>query len=269
MSAKCFCVDIIISLVLSLKLNYYMQYKLYLFFIGVCCLTVNCCFGQDFEFGIKGGASSRNLTNGQGLLHTFSPDNHLNVAPQGALFFNYKVSNTFSIQPQIEYSPQGSKKGIYVNTDPIDGAAYVNSAQLNYLMIPVLAKFGWFIPDSRVRVYIAAGPYMSFLTSARQYYRETEYDAGTDSFYLSGYYYQNIKPQLNSMNFGIEGNGGLAYYFANCSVFAEAGGNYGLGRAQQFASPGNKTGAVSLSLGMSFWFDKVDFRTDSHVRPLN
>lgn len=256
-------------LALSFKLNFYMRLKIRLFFTGLLLLIVSYGFGQDFEIGIKGGPSSRNLTDGQGILHTFSPDNHLNVAPQAALFFEYKVNSVFSIQPQFEYSTQGSKRGVFVNTDVIEDANYVKGAQLNYLMLPVLAKFGWFIPDSRVRVYIAAGPFVSFLTSAKQYYSLTDYDQATDSFYLTGYYAQNVKPQLNGVNFGIEGNGGLAYYFDACSIFLEGGGNYGLDRIQHSISPGNKTGAVSLSIGISFWFNKVDFRTDSHIAPIN
>ena len=84
----------------------------------------------------------------------------------------------------IEYSSQGGKKdGLQAFPTPPEFAAlfpagmaptylyanYKSEAKLNYLMIPVLAKFRWNLkPMSPIRIYIDAGPFVGFLLSAKQ-----------------------------------------------------------------------------------------------------
>jgi hypothetical protein len=47
-------------------------------------------------------------------------------------------------------------------------ANYKSEAKLNYLMIPVLAKFEWNLSQSPLNLYFEAGPFVSFLLSAKQ-----------------------------------------------------------------------------------------------------
>jgi hypothetical protein len=77
-------------------------------------------------------------------------------------------------------------------------------------MIPILAKFGYDFNESLFRIYIDAGPFVSFLLSA------TQVTSGTSPVYLdpgaqndlgigavSFDNTQDIKDQLNSTNFGV------------------------------------------------------------------
>jgi len=64
----------------------------------------------------------------------------------------------------------------------------------------------------------------------------------------------DIKDQLNSTNFGIEGNIGLNYAFGKINLFIEFGGNYGFLNIQKGSANGkNNTGAATIVLGYSFW----------------
>jgi hypothetical protein len=58
------------------------------------------------------------------------------------------------------YPPGQSPQYLYAN--------YKSEARLNYLMVPVLAKFGWNFNKSPLRIYVDAGPFIGFLVSAKQ-----------------------------------------------------------------------------------------------------
>ena len=68
---------------------------------------------------------------------------------------------------------------------------------------------------------------------------------------------QDIKDQLNSTNFGVEGNIGLNYAFGQNNLFFEIGGNYGFLNIQKGTTNGkNNTGAATIVLGYSYWLGK-------------
>ena len=200
------------------------------------------------------------------------------LGPDAAIFVAYKFSKAFSIQPIIEYSSQGGKKdGLQAFPTPGDLALYFQSqgqqaptylyanykseAKLNYLMIPVLAKFGWnFNHSSPFRIYIDAGPFVGFLLSAKQV------TSGSSNIYADAQGQQplpvgeqpfdttqNIKSQLNSINFGVEGNVGLSYRTGKGKVFIEGGANYGFLNIQKGTVNGkNNTGAATVTLGYAY-----------------
>jgi len=181
----------------------------------------------------------------------------------------------------VEYSSQGGKKnGLQALTPPDQLVAlfppgqapqylYANfksEAKLNYLMIPVLAKFGWnFKKQSPWRIYVDAGPFVGFLLSAKQV------TSGQSQLYTDPQGHQplpgvpaqlfdntqDIKDQIHSTNFGIEGNVGLNYRFGPSSIFVEGGGNYGFLNIQKGSQNGkNNTGAATAVIGYSYHFGK-------------
>ncbi len=179
----------------------------------------------------------------------------------------------------LEYSAQGGKKdGLQAFATPAQVAqefppgqspqylyAFYNStAQLNYLMLPILAKFGWNFKNSPLRFYVDAGPFLGYLLSAKQvttgssdFYTDPggtqPLPGGPQSFNNT----QDIKDQLNKVNVGIEGNIGLAYKFKKSYIFIEGGGNYGFLNIQNVAADGkNNTGAATASVGYSFSLGK-------------
>ncbi len=129
---------------------------------------------------------------------------------------------------------------------------------LNYLMLPILAKYTTPISKS-FHFYVAAGPFVSGLLSAKNV------TSGSSNIYLDAAETQpllpagncqlfdstqNIKDQIHTANFGIEAFVGLAYEFGNNRIFFEAGGNYGFINIQKYPEDGkNNTGAAVLSLG--------------------
>ena len=234
---------------------------------------------QDFSLGIRGGISIPNLTAGSGNQTPLNTGYSSRLGPDAGIFAEFKFSNLFSLQPMIEYSSQGGKKnGLQAFTTPDEitqmfpagqapqylYANYNSDAKLNYLMVPVLAKFGWNLRKLPLRVYIDAGPYVAFLLSAHQvtsgesqFYTDPAgqqpFPGGEQSFNKT----TDIKDQLHHTNVGIEGNVGFSYSFGLSKIFIEGGGNYGFLNIQKFAADGkNNTGAATVAVGYAYWFGK-------------
>jgi hypothetical protein len=234
---------------------------------------------QNFALGIRGGLSIPNLTAGGSNQNPLNTGYSSRLGPDVAAFAEFKFSNLFSIQPMVQYSSQGGKKD-GLQAFPIPGTAsalfppgqaptylyatFKSEAKLNYLMIPILAKFGWNFKNSPLRFYADAGPFVGFLLNAHQV------TTGQSDFYLdqngqqalpigsqSLNNDQNIKSQLHTTNIGIEGNVGLNYKLGLSNIFVEGGGNYGFLNIQKGTANGkNNTGAGLAAIGYSYWFGK-------------
>ena len=229
-------------------------------------------YAQKFTLGLKGGFSIPNLTGG-------SADNPLNTGyssrfgTDGGLYGEYHVTKKFAVSVGMEYSSQGGlKSGFQAFPVPAQYASYVPSpylyadfkseAKLNYLLIPVLAKYTWKLGNKTpFRRYAAAGPFAGFLLSAHQltsgtslYYADAaklmpitttpqSFDANT-----------SIKSQLYTFNAGIEGFVGISYNLNKRSaLFIEGGGNYGFISIQKGTANGkNYTGAGVVTVGYAF-----------------
>src|SRR6202012_5276848 len=139
---------------------------------------------QNFALGFRGGLSIPNLTAGGSAENALNSGYSSRLGADAGVFAEFKFSNLFSIQPMIEYSSQGGKKdGFQAFTTPDEIASqyppgqappylygtYNSTAKLNYLMIPILAKFGWGLgKTSMFRFYADAGPFLGLLISAHQ-----------------------------------------------------------------------------------------------------
>jgi len=199
---------------------------------------------------------------------------------------------------------------------PVPDYLYANAkrdAKMDYLMLPVLAKFGWNLgKTSPWRVYVDAGPYIGLLLNAKNIVSingsvsadkagnplvpsSVIMDAITNAIpssmlpmipsdmlsqitagatqasqslsdemasNLSGN--QDIKDQLNKLNWGLEGNIGLQYKInPRNKVFIEVGGNYGLMNIQkstgtdangkkQYLNGKNNIGAATAMIGYAY-----------------
>lgn len=149
-------------------------------------------------------------------------------------------------------------------------------AKMDYLMLPILAKFGWnFTKTSPWRAYVSAGPYVGLLINAKN---AVKINGGVYADKSGGALIQlpsevtsaipppmlpaltgavdqisgglsanmasnmnrteDIKDQLHPFNWGLEGNIGIHYQITNKNkVFVEIGGNYGMMNIQK--STGN------------------------------
>jgi Outer membrane protein beta-barrel domain len=238
-----------------------------------------CSQAQKMAIGVKGGISIPNLSSSGSDQNPLNSGYSSRLGPEFGIFGDYKMSELFSLEAMIEYSSQGGKKnGLqafpfpqnFSGMFPPDEAPtylYANfssEAKMNYLMIPILAKFGHQFNNSPWRVYIDAGPFVGFLLSAKQVTTGTSeifidpagqqpLPIGTQPFDNT----QNIKDQLHNANFGVEGNIGLNYGIGKNNIFFEAGGNYGFVNIQKGTANGkNNTGAATLVLGFSTWLNK-------------
>lgn len=238
--------------------------------------------GQNFALGVRGGISIPNLTAGGSNENPLNTGYSSRTGPDASIFAEFKFSDLFSLQPMVEYSSQGGKKnGLQAFPTPAQVAAgyeqqgataptylyadYKSQAKLNYLMIPILAKFGWtFAKTSPWRIYVDAGPFVGFLLNAHQVTSGSSgvftdpagtqpLPGGPQSFNNN----QNIKDQLHTVNVGLEGNVGLNYRIGLSNVFIEGGGNYGFLNIQKGTANGkNNTGAALAAVGYSYWFGK-------------
>jgi len=235
---------------------------------------------QNTSLGIKAGISIPNLSASGSEQNPLNTGYSSRLGPEFSLFAEFSMSDLFSIETGIEYSSQGGKKN-GMQAFPIPPAyagmfppgqvpAYLyadfnSEAKLDYLMIPVLAKFGHSFQNSSFRIYIDAGPFLGYLLSAKQVtsgnsqvYLDPEgtqpIPGGTVPFDNT----QDIKDQLNTTNFGIEGHIGVSYNFGNASsILLEAGGNYGFLNIQKGSANGkNNTGAATIVLGYGYTLGK-------------
>jgi len=237
-------------------------------------LICNMSQAQNVCLGARGGFSIPDLTAGN-TDNPLSKGYKSRLGADGALFAEFKFSENFSLQPMVEYSAQGGKKeGLQAISTPDEiksfypvgqspqylYANYKSEAKLDYILIPVLAKFSWSIQKSPLSIYLDAGPFVGFLVSAKQvtsgqsqlYTNPSQTDVlpvGTESFNHT----EDIKSQLHKANVGIEGNLGFAYRFGSHSIFIEGGGNYGFVNIQkQTANGKNNTGAGAATIGYSY-----------------
>lgn len=249
---------------------------------------------QQVSIGVRGGMTVPNLTGGNGPDATPLSTGYSSRSGLGfGAFAEIKFSKLFSLQPMVEYSQQGGKKnGLQAFTIPDKMkqsptyqanagqmpdylyANYNSKSKINYLMVPVLGKFGWDLgTNSHFRIYADAGPYVGFLLNAHQVV-----SGGNSNVYMDNAgkipvpankvfpnapegtplnipfdQTQDIKNQLHSLNWGLEGNVGLAYRFKRSSVFVEGGGNYGLMNIQKGTANGkNHIGAATVMVGYAY-----------------
>ena len=265
---------------------------------------------EKVSIGVRGGFTLPNLTGGSSddpVSTGYSTATRFGAG----VFVEFKISKLFSIQPMLEYSQQGAKRNgmqALVATAPnpdLAGAfsatwqAALNdapqlgmlnlpsnfpvppqylyadakrSAKMDYLMLPVLAKFGWNLgKTSPWRVYVDAGPYIGLLINAKNIVSINGNAVYADKMKgqliqlpdeatsmippamlptLTGAVSQisdglstnlasnmagtdNIKEQLHRFNWGLEGNLGIQYQLHRNKFFLEIGGNYGLMNIQK------------------------------------
>jgi hypothetical protein len=192
------------------------------------------CFrisAQNFALGFRSGIGVTDLSTGANIQMRSNIGYNSRTAPDASIFAEFKFSDLFSVRPMLEYSSQG-------------GIQTINNRelQLNYLMIPLLAKLTFRFTRLPLQFYWAGGPFMGFLISARQ---------------ISGGNVQSITDQFHTINIGVDGNIGINYPLGRNAVFIETGGNYGVLNIQKGSeNETSNTGAITLVVGYSYWFGK-------------
>lgn len=247
------------------------------FFIAFLLLAVVVAQAQNISIGAKGGISIPNLSAG-GNETPLNTGYTSRLGPDAALFAQFHISNAFSIQPMLEFSSQGGKKsGLQAFPTPAAAALYFqfqnqpvpdylygnynSEVKLGYLMLPVLAKYELPLGNSPFHVYADAGPFASYLLSAKLATKGSSliYTDAQGTQPLSGLgtfpfgYDTSVAGSFNKFNAGIEGHLGFSYTVSNLNFFVEGGGNYGFINVQKNEADGkNNVGAVVVMAGVSF-----------------
>lgn len=232
---------------------------------------------QNITIGAKCGFSIPNLTK-SGVETPLSAGYASRLGPDFAMYGEYHYSTAFSVTLGVEYSSQGGQKDkfqAFAPTGLLAAAAlqmgvpyfyadFKSVAKMNYLIVPLLARYTWNLSSSvPLKVYASAGPFLGFLLNAHQV------TSGSSVIYIDANHTMplsqqsqpfdattDIKDQLHSFNFGLSGFVGFSYNLTpKTSVFVEGGGNYGFITIQKDSANGkNNTGAGVVNLGYAYTF---------------
>jgi hypothetical protein len=267
---------------------------------------------QPVNLGFRGGLAVPNIVSGSD--NPLSDGYSSRFAGSGGIFTETGINNTFSIRFGVEYSGQGGKRnGVQAmssnqlitdmatrmganiteetaamlgemaqNIPPLFYADVNNTVKFDYLMIPLSLQAGKNIGDSPYRVYVNAGPFVSFLMSGEQVSKgSSKLYAGADKTATlwtamppemqtniaesvpglaqvlengTEFGTSVITGEIRPVNFGFQGNIGLSYQCGKYNrFFIEAGGNYGFVRIQKNKANGdNNIGSANIVIGYSF-----------------
>jgi len=258
-------------------------------------LDVHFSYGQHALFlGAKGGISIPNLSSSSSENTSCTEGFSSRIGANYGILGELKFTPHFSLQAEIDYIGEGGKrKGIQpisvpdkyldafqeaLNTDQTDVYANLkNTSKINYLQIPIMAKLNFpLTTNHKLNFFIQAGPYISFLLSAKQYitshhievYSEYNHGKGGGIHFPETAVKQffgsaldttvQAKNDLHKTNFGIQGNLGFSYVIGPGKVFLQGGGNYGLIDVQKIDNHGRShIGAATINLGYSFDIRKI------------
>lgn len=170
--------------------------------LAIALVSVSFSYAQEVSYGVKAGLNVASLT---GDLEDMDP----RLGFHAGVFAEIRLSEKFSLQPELLFSQQGAKES-YFDQGSFDGFSYVEkddtTFMLNYINIPILAKI--YLTD---KFSFEAGPQISLLMSARYKYNymaeayfngeliESEYESGSES----------IKDEIKNLDFGL--NLGFSY----------------------------------------------------------
>lgn len=196
-------------------------------------LTALCTFAIVGAFGISEVAAqpSFGLRGGLNLANFNDVDNtESRTGFMAGAYVNIGVPmSPISIQPEVLYTQKGAEMSGTVGGEPI-----TSTTKLDYIEIPVLAKFS-FAPGP-VTPHVYFGPYLGFNVSA-----EAETEAAGQSAT------QDIKDSVKGTDFGV-----VVGAEAEISKF-NVGVRYGAGLTEISEDGGDgKNGVFSIVAGISF-----------------
>jgi len=231
-------------------------------------------YGQhNFYMGVKGGISVPNLR--AGTDNPLTSGYSTSLGADFGVLTEFTINKWLSIQSEIDYSQEGGKHdGLqpFINQftniapQPYLYADYNSAIRLNYLTIPVMAKFS-FVLSKKIKFYTSVGGFAGFLLGgntkisgnslvyldAAGTQQQEVYPGVVFAFNDS----ENIKDSLKSFNAGAIAFIGFSYTTRMGKFFIEAGGNYGFIAVQKNPANGtNYAGAITAHIGYEFLLEK-------------
>lgn len=188
---------------------------------------------QEINYGIKAGFNLAYLAGESEGVHPIA-------GFHAGGFVEFKLTDKFSLQPEVLYSMQGAEMRAIVIYNDVNFTSE-SKARLNYINVPVMAKF-YVVP----RFSIEAGPQIGFLTSAKE---ETSFDFLVDNQMYNTTEKYDIKNTVKTVDFAL--NIGAGFEFTK-NIFAQARYNFGLTRVNDDNSRDLKNSVLQISLGYKF-----------------
>lgn len=227
---------------------------------------------QDIKIGVNAGISFPELRSNSS--NEISSGYKSRMASVFGAYADFFLNKNFSLKTFVEYAGQGGVRnemqpvtnipqqiGVMLPPGTMLYANFKNVSILNYLEIPVLAKWEW---GNGLRYYVNAGPYIGFLLSAKQktsgnsqFYMDK---GGSTPLTIQGQPLGNqsfdattdVKSSLNKTNFGITGGVGIIKNISKKSdVTFDVRAANGFSTLQKDSETNGKshTGALFISLG--------------------
>lgn len=196
---------------------------------------------QEIKFGAKVGL---NISNFSGEV----TDAKSLIGGQIGGFTEIAISDKFAIMPELIFSMQGAKTN-YFESDVNYSYSEASKTKLNYLNIPVLAKY-----NVNEKFSILAGPQFGILISAKEDFDVSETISGVTDSYSESVDVKDLYKTLSlSLNIG-------ASYSITEKIFVDARYNLGLSSiAKDFTdefgdsySADIKNNVIQFSVGYKF-----------------
>ena len=125
--------------------------------VMIALFTLSIAQAQDVSVGVKAGVNyGATLTSDSDYNAQFNPI----IGPHFGVVVEIGLSDVFSVQPELLYSPSGFNYDD--SAEEFSGLSYNLNGKVNYLNIPVMAKY--YVTEA---LSIEAGPYFGFLLSAK------------------------------------------------------------------------------------------------------
>ncbi len=236
--------------------------------------TPNETSDSRFSLGAFGGLNTPRLTGGGG--NPLSDGWTSRTGGAYGLTLDWTTGKHFAWRTDVLYSSEGGQRG---GMQALDGSSfnpqvppgtyfyadYNNESIMNYLEVPVMAKY--IIPFNRsTKFYVDLGPYIGFLLNANQKTGGSSIvyaDAGGNqpvsidpqtgqAFPVSFDADIDITNDIKSVNFGITGGIGFTQGVGFGNLFVDFRGAYGLTTVQKDTKNGSShIGNLLIALGYS------------------
>ena len=201
---------------------------------AVAVFTFGAATAQDMKFGVKAGLN---------LANTTADGAAMKVGGNFGVFGDFKVSDKFSVQPEILYSMQGAKA-----STTLSGGGFTltddRTQSLGYINIPVMGKF-----YATKDLSLQFGPQIGFLMTVKE---EVVQTSNNQTFYPNSTTSSTDKTGYNSVDFGL--NFGVGYNITE-KFMVDLRYNLGLNGIEKNLAPNQtatKNRVLSVNFGYSF-----------------
>ena len=230
-------------------------------------LLVTAASAAPITLGIHGGSSIPDLRDNGG--NELSSGWSSRFAPSYGVSAELSAVGPWTLLAEVNVTGQGAKRtGLQPLNDPTSlgfpagtslYASFKNEEKLNYVEIPVLARYHLPAP---FRPTLAVGPYVGFLTSAKNvtsgssgvYYDRARTQpvmiSETQALIADFGATTDTKSDLRGFNWGVQAGFGAAVPYGRGAITLDVRGGLGLTNIQKDSANGkNATGALTVALG--------------------